>query len=146
MLDQEMLLSEEVHCYGDAPCFISTSTTSVYSISVLKALGDHCSLGQLEIKNRDGRTPLQIAAFSSRNVECVQHFIDRGCDVNYKDCNECTPLAAAVCSGALASVKLLLKNGANPLLQLKNGGNVLQFAIEKNRRSIIKEFLALRTL
>ena len=45
------------------------------------------------------------------------------------------------CSGALASVKLLLKN--DPLLQMKNGGNVLQFAIEKNRRSIIKEFLAL---
>ena len=60
-------------------------------------------------------------------MECVQYFIDRGCDVNYKDCNESTPLKAAVCSGALASVKLLLKNGANPLLQMKNGGNVLQF-------------------
>ena len=113
------------------------------SISVLKAMGNHCTLDQLETKNSDGRTPLQIAAFSSRNVECVQYFIDRGCDVNSKDYSEYTPLIAAVCSGALASVKLLLKNGANPLLRMKNGGNALQFAIEKNRRSIIKEFLAL---
>ena len=113
------------------------------SISVLKALGNHCTLDELEIKNSDGRTPLQIAAFSSRNVECVQYFIDRGCDVNHQDFNEYTPLTAAVCSGALASVKLLLKNGANPLLRIKNGGNALQFAIEKNRRSIIKELLAL---
>ena len=113
------------------------------SISVLKALGNHCTLDQLEITNSNGRTPLHIAAFSSRNVECVQYFIDRGCDVNCQDYNSDTPLIAAVCSGALASVKVLLKNGANPLLQMKNGGNALQFAIQKNRRSIIKELLAL---
>ena len=113
------------------------------SISVLKALGNHCTLDQLTITNSNGRTPLHIAAFSSRNVECVQYFIDRGCDVNCQDCNGDTPLIAAVCSGALASVKVLLKNGANPLLRMKNGGNALQFAIQKNRRSIIKELLAL---
>ena len=115
------------------------------SISVLKALGKHCTLDQLEILNSNGRTPLHIAAFSSRNVECVEYFIDRGCDINYRanDCYGGTPLTAAVCSGALASVKLLLKNGANPLLQMNDGGNALHFAIQKGRRSIIKEFLAL---
>ena len=115
------------------------------SISVLKALGKHCTLDQLEILNSDGRAPIHIAAFSSRNVECVQYFIDRGCDVNChaKDCYGGTPLIAAVCSGALASVKVLLKNGANPLLQMNDGSNALHLAIQKGRRSIIKEFLAL---
>ena len=115
------------------------------SISVLKALGKHCTLDQLEILNSDGRTPLHIAAFSSRNVECVQYFIDRGCDVNCyaNDSYGGTPLIAAVWSGALASVKVLLKNGANPLQQMNDGSNALQLAIEKGRKSIIKEFLAL---
>jgi len=113
------------------------------SITVLKALGKHCTLDQLEITNSDGRVALQIAAFSSRNVECVQYFIDRGCDVNYQDtCNKGTPLLAAVCSGALASVKVLLKHGANPLLQLDDGCNALQLAIKRNRRSIINELLS----
>ena len=136
--------------YGASPIAMKDDQSSplhqaafLGSISVLKALGKHCTLDQLEITNSNGRTPLQIAAFSSRNVECVQYFIDRGCDVNYQDVGGCTPISAAVCSGALASVKLLLKSGANSLLQMNDGGNVLHFAIQKNRRSIIKEFLAL---
>ncbi|XP_065897290.1 transient receptor potential cation channel subfamily A member 1-like [Dysidea avara] len=113
------------------------------SISVLKALGKHCTLEQLEIQNSEGRVALQIAAFSSRNVECVQYFIDQGCDVNHQDTfNKTTPLLAAVCSGALASVKVLLKHGANPLLQLDDGCNALQLAIKKGRRSIINELLS----
>ena len=115
------------------------------SISVLKALGKHCTLDQLEILNSNGRSPLHVAAFSSRNVECVQYFIDRGCDVNCRANDSCgsTPLIAAVSSGALASVKVLLQNGANPLLQINDGSNALHLAIQKGRRSIIKEFLAL---
>ena len=115
------------------------------SISVLKALGKGCTLDQLEILNLNGRTPLHVAAFSSRNVECVQYFIYRGCDVNFRatDSYGGTPLIAAVCSGALASVKVLLKSGANPLLQTNDGGNALHLAIQKGRRSIINEFLAL---
>ena len=86
-----------------------------------------------------------IAAFSSCNVECVQYFIDRGYDVNRRanDSNGGTPLIAAVYSGALASVRILLKNGANPLLQMNDNRNALQLAVQKGRRSIIKEFLAL---
>ena len=115
------------------------------SISVLKALGKHCTLDQLEILDSTGRTPLYVAAFSSRNVDCVQYFIDRGSDVNCcaNDSHGATPLIAAVCSGALASVKVLLKSGANPLLQMNDGSNALHLAIEKGRRSIIKELLAL---
>ena len=115
------------------------------SISVLKALGKHCTLDQLEILNTNGRTPLHVAAFSSRNVECVQYFIDRGCDVNCRANDSCgsTPLIAAVSSGALASVKVLLTSGANPLLQMNDGSNALHLAIQKGRRSIIKELLAL---
>ena len=138
--------------YGASPVVMKDNQPSplhqaafLGSISVLRALGKYCTLDQLEIINSDGRTPLHVAAFSSRNVECVQYFIDRGCNVNYvaHDCYGGTPLIAAVCSGALASVKVLLKNGANPLLQTKDGGNALHLAIQKGRRSIIKEFLDL---
>ena len=113
------------------------------SISVLQALGKHCTLEHLDLANSDGRTPLHIAAFSSRNVECVQYFIDRGCDLNHQDIvNKGTPLLAAVSSGALASIKVLLKHGADPLLQLDDGCNALQLAIKKGRRSIITELLS----
>ena len=75
----------------------------------------------------------------------MQYFIDRGCDVNYQANYSYggTPLSAAVWSGALASVKVLLKSGANPLLQMNDGANALHLAIQKGRSSIIKELLAL---
>ena len=62
-------------------------------------------------------------------MECVQYFIDRGCYVNYQANYSYggIPLSAAVCSGALASVKVLLKSGANPLLQMNDGSNALHF-------------------
>ena len=116
------------------------------SISVLKALGKQCTLDQLETLNSDDRTPLHYAAFSSRNVECVQYFIERGCNVNHLSHDRHgggTPLIATVCSGGLASFKVLLKNGANPLLQMNDGSNALHLAIQKGRKSIIKELLAL---
>ena len=70
---------------------------------------------------------------------------NRGCDVNYQPNYSYggTPLSAAVCSGALASVKVVLKSGANPLLHMNDGSNALHLAIQKDRSSIIKELLAL---
>ena len=75
----------------------------------------------------------------------IWNVYNRGCDANYLANYSYggTPLLAAVCSGALASVKVVLKSGANPLLQMNDGSNALHLAIQKGRSSIIIESLAL---
>ena len=57
---------------------------------------------EVEIKDKDGRTPLHYAA-EFNSTECVKILIDNKCDVNCVDVDDLTPLHLAAmrnCAGS----------------------------------------------
>jgi len=54
-----------------------------------------------------------VKAAQASNIDLVQLYIQAGFDVNKPDQHDTTPLEAAVMSGSLNKVKLLIDNGAS---------------------------------
>lgn len=69
-------------------------------------------IGDLEQRDRDGRTLLINAAFYCR-PKIVEYLIKQRVDINAKDKNGYTPLHAAVQENDIETIKLLLENGAD---------------------------------
>ena len=69
-------------------------------------------VGNLEQRDRDGRTLLINASFYHR-PRIVKYLIDKKVDINAKDKNGCTSLHAAVQENDIETIKLLIENGAD---------------------------------
>lgn len=66
----------------------------------------------IELRDRDGRTPLIGAAFYHR-IESLKYLLDRGCDINAQDNIGFAALHAAVYTGDIEITKILLEHGAD---------------------------------
>ena len=76
-----------------------------------------------------GRTALHYAA-SWGDTKLIQFLLSiPGINLNIKDCNDMTPLFKAVEIKSLAAVKLLIDGGANPLITLRDGRNIIEYTI-----------------
>ena len=101
-------------------------------------------VGYVDVKGKDGRTSIHIAA-ERGYLEIVEHLLRCGANVN----SVCTstyrkgypPLCLAVDKGHEEVVKLLLECGANVEAQGKDGKTVLHFAVEKGRSVIVEHVL-----
>lgn len=85
-----------------------------------------------------GWTALHLAAFSGA-PGAVQLLLDRGAEINVHARNKFknTPLQAALLTGQLATARLLLQRGADPLVRQARGFTPLQEAALLGRRDLI---------
>lgn len=92
---------------------------------------------------RWGWSPLHLAAFSG-DPEAVRLLLDRGVEVNARAHTRFknTPLQAALLAGQVATAKLLLARGADPLVRQAHGFTPLQEAALHGDRDIIDLLLA----
>jgi len=90
-----------------------------------------------------GWSALHLAAFSGV-PEAVQLVIDRGAAVNARSRTKFknTPLQTALLAGQLATAKLLLDRGADPLVRQAHGFTPLQEAALMGRRDLVDLLLA----
>lgn len=83
-----------------------------------------------DVKDETGLTPLQVACGKRTRgyKELAEQLVMMGADVNVRDQKGWTPLMVAISIGDDDMVTLLLKNGANPLLQTPKGDDALALA------------------
>lgn len=102
-----------------------------------------CLKGQLELVekmikkgadiNKTGWTPLHYAA-STGQVKVISTLLENHAYIDAESPNGSTPLMMASMYGTPAAVKLLLEEGADPLLRNQQGLTALQFAQRANRQ------------
>jgi hypothetical protein len=85
-----------------------------------------------------GWSALHLAAFSG-DPEAVRLVLDRGADINARARTKFknTPLQAALLANQLATAKLLLERGADPLVRQAHGFTPLQGAALHGRRDLV---------
>ena len=85
-----------------------------------------------------GDSILHVAAVYD-STQTIQFLIDRGLSVDIKNSNDDTPLMyVAGKSGVVKTATLLLQNGADPLLENKDGESALDMAKSAKREEMIK--------
>ncbi|KAF9766405.1 hypothetical protein IL306_001204, partial [Fusarium sp. DS 682] len=102
---------ERWRCFtpGYSPLHLATHLAAPgYLIDTLVARGE-----ALEARDSDGRTALHLAAEIEGDNSTIRALVGAGSNVSAEDKQGNTPLAGAVIYGSLASVKLLLDNGAD---------------------------------
>ena len=89
-----------------------------------------------------GASALHLAAFSGV-PGAVQLLLDRGAEINARARNKFknTPLQVALLDGQLATARLLLERGADPLVRQAGGFTPLQEAALLGRRDLVDLFL-----
>ncbi|MDN3672862.1 ankyrin repeat domain-containing protein [Flavobacterium branchiarum] len=102
--------------------------------SVITLLKDNPSL---EVKNKDGETPLMKAVYNQDN-ELAIALINAGADVNAQDKMLNSPFLYAGAEGNLKIVKEALKHGANFGVYNRYGGSALIPAAEKGHLEVVK--------
>ena len=75
---------------------------------------------------------------ATRHLDAVQFLLDHGADVNAVEHTSMTALFAAVLSGNLPIVKLLLAHGADTHVRNKSGKLPISYAWEKAEYEIIQ--------
>lgn len=81
----------------------------------------------LYFRDKEGRTPLHVAALSS-NIQSVEELLRCGSDVNVVDSQGLTPLHYAIRNGNAAIVEKLVDANADINIQTKKGLTVLEYA------------------
>lgn len=87
--------------------------------------------------NKTGWTPLHYAASHAgdNSVAIVALLLEHHAYIDAESPNKTTPLMMAAHYGSAAVVKLLLEEGADPLLKNEQGLNAIDFARKANRQA-----------
>lgn len=112
---------------------------------MLAALGGYESLAKTLIAkgadvNKTGWTPLHYAA-TKGHIGIIKMLLDNHAYIDAESPNQSTPLMMAAMYGTLEAVKLLVEEGADPLLQNEQMLSTYDFAMRANRDDSAK-FLA----
>ncbi len=110
------------------------------SALMIAALDGRMELAQLLIDkgahvNKTGWTPLHYAA-TNGHLDVMRLLLDRYAYIDAESPNSTTPLMMAARYGTAAAVKLLLDEGADPLLKNQLGLNAIDFANQVDRKEI----------
>jgi ankyrin repeat protein len=96
----------------------------------------------VNVKNKDGSTPLHEASFWWGKIDVVEVLIAKGAAVNVKTNDRHTPLHWASLKGHIDVVKLLIAKGADVNVKNKDGTTPLHKASEYNRIKVVKLLIA----
>lgn len=94
----------------------------------------------IEHRWSEGKSLLHIAALQD-SAHLIPLLQEKGLDINETDQRGATPFLYAVKRDATASIKQLLKHGADPLTQEENGYSPLHIALQHNHVEIINILL-----
>ena len=108
-------------------------------IRVINHLIDHFHL-DVNVRNRDGETPLHIAACYGR-TNTVEHLVCKGANVSIKDRIGSTPLHSAATQGHTDTVELLLNSGAYVNSKDDNGSTPLHDAATEGHTETVELLL-----
>lgn len=89
----------------------------------VKAMSEILESGMIDDVNKmspSGLTALHQSAIDG-NLECAKALVAKGANVNCTDCENWTPLHAAVMNGSTEFVRFLLDSGAKPTLKNDSG-------------------------
>jgi ankyrin repeat protein len=100
---------------------------------------ENASTESLEIKNKDGNTPLQIASLKKR-IYIIHKLLLIGADIHTINKHTETPLHSAIRSGSKEVVRVLLMNGSSIHELNKLGQSALHVAVltPKKELNIVK--------
>lgn len=127
---------------------LNITTQESENILMLAAIQNQIELAKLLIQqgaevNKPGWTPLHYAA-SKGHIEMMRLLIENSAYLDAESPNGTTPLMMAAYYGTPPSVKLLLEEGADPLLKNKLGLSALDFANQtkhKDSQDYIQAFI-----
>ena len=127
---------------------LNITTQESENILMLAAIQNQIELAKLLIQqgaevNKPGWTPLHYAA-SKGHIEMMRLLIENSAYLDAESPNGTTPLMMAAYYGTPPSVKLLLEEGADPLLKNKLGLSALDFAHQtkhKDSQDYIQAFI-----
>jgi ankyrin repeat protein len=93
---------------------------------------------ETDVNRRLGSDKISLLLFATcgGNIRALQQLIDRKADVNTTNSRGHTPLIAATLNNHPETLKLLLKAGANPMMQDMAGKTALDHAREMKRTKI----------
>lgn len=94
-------------------------------------------------ENKDGETPLMMAAGTPKRTEVLKKLVELGAVVNVKAANGHTPLMEAVLFGDPEYIKILAEAGANVNAKNENqdGATALMFATRKGKTEAIEKLV-----
>jgi uncharacterized protein len=112
---------------------------------MLAALRGHTSIAQALIDkgadvNKTGWTPLHYAS-TSGHVEIIRLLLENHAYIDAESPNKTTPLMMAAHYGTPSAVKLLLEEGADPMLKNDQGLSAIDFA-QRGERPEAAEMIA----
>ncbi len=127
---------------------LNITTQESENILMLAAIQNQLELAKVLIEqgaevNKPGWTPLHYAA-SKGHIEMMRLLIESSAYLDAESPNGTTPLMMAAYYGTPQSVKLLLEEGADPLLKNKLGLSALDFANQttnKDSQEYIQAFI-----
>ncbi|MGR5939361.1 ankyrin repeat domain-containing protein [Bacillus pacificus] len=90
----------------------------------------------IRAKNENENTPLQ-AAIANKQIELVAFLIEKGSDVNVIQSGGWTGLHEAALLGNEEIIVLLLKNGANKMIEKNDGKTAYDIALEKGHEHLL---------
>ena len=112
------------HCHGEAA--IAGGTHGEHRGAARESVG-----GQIDSAATDSGVIRKLnSAIARDDLDAVQQLLAAGVDINARDDDRQTPLAAAAIAGRVELIDLLIANGANVNLRDKAGRTALTQAVE----------------
>lgn len=131
ILDQQPELVNQIHPFLEQNVLFSAISSC--DVPLVKLL---CERGaDVHFLDSDKAQPLAYYfdhEFDKESAEICQILIDHGAEVNHKDEGNFTALYAAIYDECVSAVKVLLENGADPLIKNDEGQTPLDLAMRED--------------
>jgi transient receptor potential cation channel subfamily A protein 1 len=111
-------------------------------LSILRAMVDTCGDKILQVRDQEGGTALHSSTSSIFSQDLISYLVvEKVVGIDEVDSNGFSPLSNAIQLGNLTAVDVLLKLGADPLLEDKWGCNCLHRAVLGKRMEVFKKLI-----
>lgn len=115
---------------------LNSTYTTLEQIHKIESTLDNGNV-DINAKDRDGRTPLNLAVFLKKDLTLIQFLLKNGADANIPDLFNVTPLLNAMKLYQIDIAKALIVHGANPSYKSDNGQTAFEFARSKQAKAIL---------